>query len=61
MLKPIACEVLARLTMTPLDPATGNDSRASSSKSTNDNGKVLMIGGIHLIWKVEKEDWNKAI
>ena len=48
MLKPIACEVLARLKMAPLNPATGDDSRASSSKFANDKGKVLMISQIHL-------------
>ena len=48
MLRPVACEVLGRLKMATLDPATGDDSRASSSKFTNDKGKVLMISQIHL-------------
>ena len=43
MLKPIACEVLARLKMSPLDPVTGNDSGALATILTNDKGKVLMI------------------
>ena len=43
MLKPIACEVLARLTMSPFDPVTGNDSGALTTILTNETGKVVMI------------------
>ena len=43
MLKPIACELLARLKMAPLDPATGNDSGASTTMFTYHKGKALMI------------------
>ena len=34
--------------MSTLDPATGNDSRVSSSKSTTEKGKVPMISRIYL-------------
>lgn len=47
MLKPFVCEDLARLKLNLLDPATGNDNRASSSKLPNDKGQILITSRVH--------------